>query len=64
MQVAQAMGTQWQLTAAGVPVGMRYEALPVVFQVLGVPRSDRPEVFEVLQVLESEMKTILRVRKA
>lgn len=64
MQVAQAMGTQWNVSAAGVPIGWRYEALPLVFQMLEVPRSERPGVFEELQVLESEMKSILRERKS
>lgn len=64
MQVAQAMGTQWNLSAAGVPVGLRYEALPFVLQMLEVPRGERPAVFEVVQVLEAEMKAILRERKA
>lgn len=63
MQVAKAMGTQWNVSGGGVPIGLRYEALSLVFEMLEVPRLERPGVFEVLQVLESEMKSILRERK-
>lgn len=60
MQVAQAMGTQWNMAPNGRVIGFRYEALPVVMQLLEVPRKDRPEVFETLRVLESEMVAFLR----
>lgn len=60
MQVAQAMGTQWNMTPNGRVIGFRYEALPVVMQLLEVPRKDRPQVFETLRVLESEMVEFLR----
>lgn len=62
MQVAQAMGTQWNMAPNGRVIGFRYEALPVVMQLLEVPRIDRPQVFETLRALESAMVKFLRNR--
>jgi len=45
------MMTQWNVGPAGV-VGMRYEALPVVLRLRGVPPADRPDVFRCLRVME------------
>ena len=62
LQVVQAMGTQWNIGPTGRAVGLRYEALPVVLQLLQVPRADRSEVFMLVQVLESELLSIVRSR--
>lgn len=62
LQVVQAMGTQWNTGPTGRVVGLRYEALPIVFQMLQVPRGDRPEVFAVVRVLEAELLSIVRSR--
>lgn len=62
LQVVQSMGTQWVIGPTGRVVGLRYEALPIVFQMLQVPRGDRPEVFAVVQVLEAELLSIVRSR--
>ena len=62
MQVIQAMGTQWNLGPTGRAVGLRYEALPAVLQMLLVPRPDRAEVFATVQVLEAELLKIVRSR--
>lgn len=54
-----AMGTQWQMGMRGA-VGLRYEALPPVFDALRVPRGDRPQVFADVRVMEQEALRIWR----
>lgn len=44
--------TQWQIGPGGV-VGLRYEALPAVFDLLGARRKARARLFADLQVMES-----------
>lgn len=51
VEVMAAMGTQWQAGFNG-PTGLRYESLPVVLRMLGVPRSDHRDVFQGLRVME------------
>ena len=62
LQVVQSMATQWRIGQSGRFTGLRYDVLPVVFQMLGVPRADRPDVFSVVQQLEGEVLTIVRSR--
>jgi hypothetical protein len=62
LSVIQAMGTQWNITAAGAPLGLRYEAMPFVLRMLGIPRARQSEVFEDVRVLESEMARLMRAR--
>jgi hypothetical protein len=45
--------TQWQMGPGG-PVGLRYEALPVVLDLHQVPAGERRERFEQLRVMECE----------
>lgn len=54
LEVLLAMRNQWRPGFSG-PVGLVYEALPVVCRMLGIPRAQQPEVFRGLQVLESEV---------
>lgn len=51
VEVMAAMGTQWQ-TGFNGPTGLRYEALPVVLRLLGVPRDEHRDVFHGLRVME------------
>ncbi|MDD5297670.1 MAG: DUF1799 domain-containing protein [Rhodocyclaceae bacterium] len=52
VRVFQALGTQWNLGALGGVIGLRYEALPVVLRLTGIPRSEWPDVFEGLWLME------------
>lgn len=52
------MQTQWTV-GASTAVGLRYEALPVVFDLLGVA-GDRGELFAGLRVMEGEVLSLLQ----
>lgn len=54
-----AMQTQWQVGPSGA-VGLRYEALPVVLDLLGMVAGDRTDLFAGLRVMEREVLTVLR----
>lgn len=54
VEVFCAAGTQWRISHAGVS-GLDYTALPVVFDLLGVPAEERRETFEGVQVMEREV---------
>jgi len=43
----------------GGPIGLDYNALPVVFRMNGVARNDQPELFECLRVMESEALSLM-----
>ena len=47
------MLTQWSVGPGG-PVGLRYEALPIVLRLRGIPRAEWSELFEGIRVMESE----------
>lgn len=53
VQVFAALMTQWHMSMAG-PSGLRYESIPVVLRMRGVPRSEWQNVFQGLQVMEAE----------
>jgi hypothetical protein len=44
--------TQWQVGGLGVPVGLRYEVLPFLLRLQGVPRADWPVLLDHLRVME------------
>lgn len=46
------MGTQWNKGMNGAGTGLRYEALPVVEQRLGVARAQRAAVFQGVRIME------------
>lgn len=52
MQVFCAMGTQWQTAGMGGLVGLRYEALPAVWQGVGLAGEQIPETFNDLRIME------------
>ena len=53
MEAFICMETQWNYGGmSGRPVGMRYEALPVVLSALGIADADRGEVFAGLRLME------------
>lgn len=51
VRIFVAMGTQWNVGFSGA-VGLRYEALPVVFDLLGVPGDERAAAFIGLRIME------------
>jgi uncharacterized protein DUF1799 len=53
-----AMSTQWRVGGAGA-VGLDYGALPAVLRLRGVPRTAWTDLFEQLQIIESEALTIM-----
>lgn len=58
VNVLIAMSTQWRVGAAG-PVGLDYNVLPAVLRLQGIPRSDWPDTFECVRVLEAEALTVM-----
>lgn len=44
-------------------IGMRYEALPVVLDVLQVPDADRLDVFDGFRVIEGEVVRLMNERR-
>lgn len=54
-----AMQTQWRVGPAG-PYGLDYGCLPDVLRLCGVPRSDWPEVFDCIRVMEPEALRCMR----
>ncbi|WP_426287549.1 DUF1799 domain-containing protein [Luteibacter sp. E-22] len=57
-----AMGTQWRVGAAGA-TGLDYGVMPQVFRLLAIPRSDWPETFDCVRVLEAEALATMREGK-
>lgn len=59
MRLFAAASTQLQMGFSG-PVGLRYEALPVLREAHGIAPADWPEVFDCLQVIERRALEIWR----
>jgi hypothetical protein len=59
VQVFARMETQWNV-GAGVAVGLRYEAFPIVLRACGVPQRDRAQVFADLQTMERVALRVMR----
>lgn len=51
VQVFGALSSQWSVGMAGL-IGLRYEAIPIVLRLLGVPRSEWGVIFEGLRAME------------
>lgn len=51
MRLFAAAFTQWQVSHSG-PVGLRYEALPVLREAHGIAPADWPQMLDDLQTLE------------
>lgn len=53
MEAFIGMETQWNCGGmSGRPIGMRYEALPVVLSAIGIADADRGEVFAGVRLME------------
>jgi hypothetical protein len=46
-----AMGTQWNVGMSGA-IGLRYEALPAVMRLSGIPSAERRAAFDGLRIME------------
>ncbi|SIQ99769.1 DUF1799 domain-containing protein [Pseudacidovorax sp. RU35E] len=46
------METQWNVGFAGA-TGLKYESLPIVLRMLGIPRATWPDLFQGLRIMES-----------
>lgn len=60
-EVFASMQTQLRMGMAG-PIGFDYSVLPFVFKMRGVKKSDRPEMFELLRVMESEALAVIHAK--
>jgi len=56
------MGSQLNIGMGGA-IGMRYEALPVVLDVMQIPAADRLDVFDGLRIVEGEIVRLLNERR-
>ena len=55
MQVLLAVATQWRVTQNGHTMGLHYEVLPGVLDMLGVPASQRDDTFWALRQMEAAL---------
>lgn len=60
--VFRSMATQWRVGMAGA-TGLDYAAMPVVMDMVGVRRKNRPDVFESVRIMEEEALTTWAERK-
>lgn len=63
LQVFQAMARQWTVASHGAVIGMRYEALPAVLDLMPVPRKRRSDVFWALREMEVEALAVFNKRR-
>jgi len=59
LQVFAALDTQWNVGINGV-IGLRYEAIPLVFEAFGVKKKKRAAMLESLRIMENEALQVLR----
>jgi len=59
------MGTQWNLNADGMRVGLRYEVLPVIEKMFpDIPRKKWPRIYNEIRIMESAaLEVIFRKRQ-
>lgn len=50
--------SQWFIGPGG-PTGLRYESLPFIFKMAGVPKKKYKDLFQAVQVMESEALRIM-----
>jgi hypothetical protein len=58
LQVFKAMDTQWNVGPHSV-IGLRYEALQIVMDVMGVNKKARAELLQALRIMEQEALQVL-----
>ena len=57
-----ALMTQWNVGMSG-PVGLRYESVPIVLRLRGVPRAEWADIFDGERVMESEALRVFAERR-
>ena len=62
LKVLEAMSTQWNVGNNAV-IGLRYESLPVVMDILGVKKKARAGLLEALRIMEQEALQIFNEKK-
>lgn len=63
VEVFQAMGTQWLCAPMGGYYALNYASLPVVWEALEVPASDRGRLLHELRWLESAALATMNEKK-
>lgn len=58
-----ALQTQWTVAPSGSLVGLRYEALPLLFSLHGLRRRQRRQIFEDLRTMETAVLNALQERR-
>ena len=58
VQAFIAMQTQWRIGFGG-PTGLDYNALPTVFDLVGIAPDARPDTFECVRVMEDEAMAVM-----
>lgn len=59
LQLFKAMSTQWNVVQGGV-IGLRYEAIPVLFKAHGIGKKSRAAMMQSLQIMEDEVLQVFR----
>ena len=59
VEVFTSLTTQWNIGMSGA-TGLRYEAVPLVLRMVGVPRGDWPQVFADLRIMEQAALEVIR----
>lgn len=62
VKVFEALSSQWRMGPAG-PVAIDYCAIPPVFDLLGVERSEWSQLFHDLRVMEAEAINLIRSKR-
>lgn len=60
VEVFSRMVTQWMYAGMGVPVGLRYEVLPLMLRTQRVPRDRWQDVMDDVMVMERAALVVLR----
>lgn len=55
LRLLQAVATQWRVTQTGHTLGLHYEVLPGVLDMLAVPKSQREDAFWALRQMEAAL---------
>ena len=59
LQVFSALSTQWNVGAGG-PVGLRYEAIPLIFEAFSIKKKARAELIYLLRIMENEALQVFK----
>ena len=57
----EALSSQWNIGFSGAS-GLLYASLPVVLEMRGIDRSEWPDIFEDIRIMESAALQIMRIK--